>query len=261
MTNIRTNDSYSVGLAVKLQEHEVFPDLWIPDPLGKMFFSPLALPPDFWNSAMLKWRKTMKSRYKILAVLGLVFFVGMQTIAGAQGRGGGRGQGGPPAGNPSTGRQPTGVGVDRGINTSSEKSGGWADTGRGTASDSSNGRSDAGLERARLQRENARRANEELEDHPQMPTRLHTTANDLRSGYEAALLANPKLTFGQYVAATRLAANLGATRPAITTDAILAGLGGGKSIGRTLQDLGLSEQDSSAAKKQAEREIKEAKRR
>jgi hypothetical protein len=151
--------------------------------------------------------------------------------------------------------------VDRGISTSSDRSNGRSDTGRGTASNSSNGRSDAGIESARLQRENSKRADEELNDHPQMAARLHTTANDLRSGYQAALVINPKLTFGNYVAATRLGTHLGATHPNITREAILAGLANGKSIGRTLQDLGLSEQDANDAKKQADREIKEAKRR
>ena len=41
------------------------------------------------------------------------------------------------------------------------------------------------------------------------------------------------------VAATRLAANLGASHPNVTRDAILAGLASGRSIGQTLQDLGL----------------------
>ncbi len=201
----------------------------------------------------------MKNRFELLPILVLVLVVAIPISAEAQGRGGGRGQGGPPSGSPGRG-QPAGIGVDRGINTSSEMSNGRADTGRGKASDRSNGRSDAGLERARLQRENAQRANDELNDHPQMATRLHTSANKLRSGYQAALLTNPQLTFGNYVAATRLATNLGGRHPAITTNAILTSLAGGRSIGRTLQDLGLSERESKDAKKQVEREIKEAKR-
>ena len=196
----------------------------------------------------------------VILVLACVFLIKTPSSASAQGHGGGGGQGGPPVGGPGRG-QPTGVGVDRGINTSSDRSNGRSDTGRGTASNSSNGRSDAGIERARLQRENSKRADEELNDHPQMAARLHTTANDLRSGYQAALVINPKLTFGNYVAATRLGTHLGATHPNITREAILAGLANGKSIGRTLQDLGLSEQDANDAKKQADREIKEAKRR
>ena len=89
---------------------------------------------------------------------------------------------------------------------------------------------------------------------------LHTTANDLRDGYHAALAANPNLKFGQYVAATRLAANLGATHPNVTRAAILAGLAGGRSIGQTLQDLGLGSQEAKDAERRADREIKEGRR-
>jgi len=158
------------------------------------------------------------------------------------------------------GGPPSGVGVGRGINTSSDRSNGRADTGRSTASDRSNGRSDAGLDRARLQRENAQEANNELRNHPGMPANLHTTANDLRSGYQAALAANPNLKFGQYVAATRLAANLGGRFPDVTRAAILAGLANGQSIGQTLHDLGLSKPEAKNARKRAEQEIKTAKR-
>jgi hypothetical protein len=201
----------------------------------------------------------MQNAVKIITRVGLVLLLmaGLQVMASAQGRG--RGSSGPPAGNPGGG-PPSGVGVDRGIGTSSTNSSGRADTGRGTASDRSDGRSDAGLDRARLQKENSQQADKELRDHPGMAESLHTTANDLRSGYQAALLANPNLKFGQYVAATRLAANLGATNPNITTDAILAGLIAGKSIGQTLQDLGLSKQAAKDAQKRADQEIKNAKR-
>src|SRR6266849_4621512 len=171
----------------------------------------------------------MRNTLKMMAKLGLVFLLmaGLQVMASAQGRGRGGGGGGSSAGGRGGG-PPSGVGVDRGISTSSDRSNGRADSGRATASDRSNGRSDAGLERARLQRENARAADEELSDHPQMAARLHTTANDLRSGYQAALLTNPKLKFGQYVAATRVATNLGRTHPSITRAAILAGLAKGQ---------------------------------
>ena len=202
----------------------------------------------------------MKNSLRVITRLGFVLLLiaGLQAMASAQGRGRGAG-GGPPAGNPRGG-PPSGVGVDRGISTSSDRSNGRADTGRSTASDRSNGRSDSGLGRARLQRQNSQEADSELRDHPGMATSLHTTANDLRSGYHAALLANPNLKFGQYVAATRLAANLGARDPNITRNAILAGLAAGKSLGQTLQDLGLSKQEARDAEKHADREIKDAKR-
>jgi hypothetical protein len=93
-----------------------------------------------------------------------------------------------------------------------------------------------------------------------MAASLHTTANDLRSGYQAALATNPNLKFGQYVAATRIAKNLGPTHPNITTNAILAGLANGRSIGQTLHDLGMGKQQAKDLQKRADREIKEAKR-
>jgi len=93
-----------------------------------------------------------------------------------------------------------------------------------------------------------------------MAANLHTTANNLRSGYQAALAANPNLKFGQYVAARRLAGNLGARNPNITTNAILAGLAAGESIGQTLQNLGLSKQEAKDAQRRAEEDIKKAKR-
>ena len=196
----------------------------------------------------------MQTTLRLIARFGLVFVLmaGLQVIASAQGRGRGAGAG-RPAGPPSS------VGVDRGISTSSDRSNGRADTGRSTASNRSNGRSDAGLDRARLREQNSQQADKDLRDHPGMAANLHTTANDLRSGYRTALLANPNLKFGQYVAATRLAANLGARNPNITSNAILAGLAAGKSIGQTLQDLGLSKQAAKDAEKRADREIKDAK--
>ena len=207
----------------------------------------------------------MNRTLKSLAALAFacLFLIGTQSIAFSQGRGrgggGGHGQGSSGMGNPSAGR-PAGVGVDRGISTSSDRSDGRADNGRATASERSNGRSDQGIEHARLRRENALRAQEELRDHPQMAPRLKMSANDLRNGYQAALASNPELKFGQYVAATRLASNLGSRHPSVTRAAILSGLAEGKSIGRTLQDLGVSEREAKEAKKRAEEEIKAARK-
>jgi len=204
------------------------------------------------------WKEIMQSKLRnsTIVVVACAALIGAQAIVSAQGRGHGAG---PPAG--SGGGPPAGVGVDRGISKSAGRSDGRADVGRSTASDRSNGRSDAGLERARLQRENSQSANQELNDHPGLASALHTTANDLRAGYQAALLANPSLKFGQYIAATRLAENLGGSNSNITQAAILAGLADGKSLGQTLQDLGMSKRQASDARSQADREIKQAKRR
>jgi hypothetical protein len=171
------------------------------------------------------------------------------AFAQGKGRGGGRGSGG---------GQPTGARV--GLDRSSDASRGRADEGRGNASNRSDGRSDAGLERARLARENMNNANRELRRHPHIANDLHVNANDLRADYEAALAANPNLTFGQFVAATRLANNHGDRHPAITRAAILDGLARGDSLGRTLRNLGMGKDDANLAIKRADAEIKKSKR-
>ena len=187
----------------------------------------------------------------------LLCFVALSLTTAAYGQGkgggGGRGSGGGQGGGP-----PAGVGVDRGLGNASDRSNGRSDNGLGRASDRSNGRSDAGLDRARLAADNRRDADKELREHPGVAKTLHVNANDLRGGYQAALAVNPNLKFGQYVAATRLAQNLGSRFPNVTRANILAGLANGDSLGRTLRNLGLGSQEADAAKKQAEREIKEA---
>lgn len=191
----------------------------------------------------------------VYALLTALVAISLTTSAFAQGRGRGGGVGGG-SGAGHGGGPPAGTGVDRGLGNASASSNGRSDDGLGNASSRSNGRSDAGLERARLAGDNLHRADQDLREHPGIANTLHTNANDLRAGYQAALSTNPNLKFGQYVAATRLAQNLGSRFPAITRAAILAGLADGNSIGRTLQDLGLSSDEASEAKKRAEREIK-----
>ena len=193
-----------------------------------------------------------RSAYTVSLCL-LVLLLATGAFAQGKGRGGGGGRGSGKAGGP-----PSGKGVERGLGNSSSRSDGRADEGRGNASDKSKGRSDAGLERAR--QANLRRADDDLRDHPGLPRALKTNANDLRAGYQAALARDPDLSFGNYVAATRLSQNLGDRHPGITRDAILNGLASGRSMGRTLQDLGLSERDSREARRRVDDEIKKAKK-
>lgn len=190
-----------------------------------------------------------------VAVLCLLI-VGLATSLSAQGKG----QGGGNGGGRGSGGPPSGAGVDRGLGNASGRSGGRSDDGLANASTRSNGRSDDGLDRARRAQDNLRRADNDLNDHPGVPQTLHISANSLRSGYQAALATNPDLTFGNYVAATRLAQNLGTRFPNITRDNILAGLASGHSLGRTLQDLGLSSDESKDARKRVDEEIKQAKK-
>ena len=207
----------------------------------------------------------MKSFSLLMSIfLGMLLLFGIHTSASAQGRGRGAGGGGNPGrgvsmGNPGRGHDS--IGVERGIATSSERSRGRADEGRSTASENSRGRSDEGLTRARhasdeRRRENARDADRDLHKFQGIARKLNTTPEALRSQYAAALAANPDLKFGQFVAANVVASNLQSRHPNITTSAILEGLRSGRSLGQTLQDLGLSESEAKEAKRNAERQIK-----
>ncbi len=203
----------------------------------------------------------MKSKFTArLLYFGLVslFILGVCVNANAQGRG--RGGGGRPAGNPGMGGR-VGGGVDGGLGNASDRSNGRSDKGLGAASDKSGGRSDAGLDHARAASENAKAADKELRENPGLAKGMNMSANELRDGYKAALATNPNLKFGQYVAATRIAKNLGDRNPNITRDAILQGLAKGRSIGQTLQDLGLSSNEAKEAEKTADKQIKESKNR
>ena len=91
-------------------------------------------------------------------------------------------------------------------------------------------------------------------------TRLGTTPDALQSQYEAAKATNPKLTRGQFVAANMIAHNERSKNPAVTTQAILNGLQSGKSIGQTLQGLGMNQKDAEAAERQGRRDAAAAQR-
>ena len=88
--------------------------------------------------------------------------------------------------------------------------------------------------------------------------KLNTTPEALQNAFENARVANPKLSRGNFVAANVLADNLGAQHPNITTQAILSGLQSGKSMGRTLQSLGLSETEAKQARRAADYDTKAA---
>jgi hypothetical protein len=205
-----------------------------------------------------------KRFWQILNLVGialLVLALGAATaFAQGKGRGGGVGGGRGSGGGGGVGGPPAGVGVDRGLGNASTRSKGRSDDGLSNASEKSNGRSDAGHDRARMASSRLRDADKELREHPNMARALNMNANNLRSDYQAALALNPELKFGQFVAATRLGQNLGRRSPNITRNAILTGLASGRSIGQTLQDLGLNDDEADEARKRVEREIKAAKK-
>lgn len=205
----------------------------------------------------------MKTKHLIGLGLSLALVFLMVLDIDAQGRGGGRpagGGGGRPAG--VGGGPPTGVGVDRGLGNASTRSNGRSDDGLNTAATRSNGRSTSGLDRARLASQNANAMSDtELNRYRGLSKKLGTTPEQMRAAYQAALMQNPDLKYGQFVAANVVSDNLGGRFPAITSQAILSGLANGDSLGQTLRNLGMSKQQAKDAQRNADDEIKAAKKR
>jgi len=204
-------------------------------------------------------------KIKFLTIIAVALSFGLALDANAQGRGrggGGNGGGGRPAGVGSPSGVGGGGGVNHGLGTASSSSNGRSDDGLGNASTRSNGRSDTGLDRARLASINAKRMDDnELNRYRGLSRKLGTTPKDMRARYQAALLANPDLTYGNFVAANVIADNLHSRFPNVTADSILAGLANGDSIGETLRGLRLTKEQTKIAQRDAEDKINAAKRR
>jgi hypothetical protein len=101
----------------------------------------------------------------------------------------------------------------------------------------------------------------ELNRYRGLSKKLGTTPEDMRARYQAALLANPNLNYGNFVAANVIADNLGGRFPNVTSSNILAGLANGDSIGETLRNLRMTKEQAKIAQRDAEDKINAAKRR
>lgn len=207
------------------------------------------------------------------SVMAALLILGSQTDASAQGRRPGGVGGGPPVGRPGP---PPGIGgpgrggVDGGLGTASERSGGRSDRGIGTASERSGGRSDDGLGRAREANRNReigldsrRPSDEQMEANSDRYQALagrlgYGSAQEMRDAYDRV---SGSVRFGQFVAAHMIGQRLGATNSAITTDAILTRLQSGMNLGSALRDLGLASDEARQAEREARRALREAQRR
>ena len=205
----------------------------------------------------------IKSLTGVAISLALLFLMALDINAQGRGGGGNRGGGGGrPAG--VGGGPPTGVGVDRGLGNASIRSNGRSDEGMTRASTRSNGRSLNGIERARLARENANSMSDnDLNRYRGLSRKLGTTPEAMRAAYEAALIQNPDLKYGQFVAANVVADNLSGSQrfPTLTSSAILARMAEGDSLGEALRNLGMTKDQAKVAEQNAEDKIKAAKRR
>ena len=197
-------------------------------------------------------------------VAALALFCAMDNGYGqGRGRGGGNGGGNSGGGGrPAGAGQQGGMGVDHGLGTASSHSGGKSDDGLGNAATKSNGRSTTGLERARHAKATANAMTDtELNRYRGLSRKLGTTPEQMRAAYEAALIQNPNLNYGQFVAANVVADNHQGRFPNITSSAILAGLANGDSLGETLHNLGMTKEQSKIARRDAEDKINAAKKR
>jgi len=198
-------------------------------------------------------------KISLLAVFAAALLLCVATDSYAQGRGNGGGGGRPATAGPPSGAG--GGGINHGLGTASTNSNGRSDTGLGTASTRSNGRSTTGLDRARLASANANRMSDnELNRYRGLSRKLGTTPEEMRARYQAALLANPDLNYGNFVAANVIADNLNGRFPNVTSNNILAGLANGHSIGETLRNLRLTKEQAKIAQRDAEDKINAAKR-
>lgn len=192
----------------------------------------------------------------------LVVTCAIASFGQGRGRGGGGGNpgGGPPAGAGGGNGAGNGGGVSGGLGTASTHSGGRSDSGLGTANDRSNGRSMTGIERAQnAQTRSAHTSDTDLNRYRGISKKLDMTPEELRAAYQQALLTDPDLTFGQFVAANVVADNLNSRYPNVTTSAILSAMANGSSLGSALHSLGVPKDESKTAEQDAKTRMKNAK--
>ena len=98
----------------------------------------------------------------------------------------------------------------------------------------------------------------EMSKYRGISTKMGTTTDVWGQQYHDAYMANNNLKFGQFVTANVVADDLHSRYPNVTTEAILAGLRQGHSIGQTLQNLNVDAATAKSAEKNAERRIKDS---
>ncbi len=180
----------------------------------------------------------------VTMAIGLMFVLGADLNIFAQGQ----------SGNKSRARSTVNSGSQRPVNNQGSQT--------GNQSSQSVERRENRINRERESRRSSNIPNDkEIRRFGGIARKLGTTPESLRADYRAALEQNPDLNFGQFVSANVIADNLNATHPNVTVSAILNGLGDGKSLGGTLKSLGLSSSEVKEAKKEANRRMKENKRR
>lgn len=190
------------------------------------------------------------------AIIFAVFFVGAGSDIHAQGKGKGK---------PASPGSSSGGGSNRGVGNSDDRGKAGSPGAQNSSSDTSAGTGSGkggAADRTRIAKEKASKISDsELNRYRGVSKKIGTSPEKMRAYYESALLTNPNLKYGNFVAANVIADNMQDRHPGITSDAILAGLARGDSIGQTLQNLGLSKDEANRAKRRADDQIKVAKNR
>jgi len=180
----------------------------------------------------------MNIKFFAFVVAALLFCFAADSSAFAQGKGKGGGQGN------SAGKS---SGKSNGATTRSDNSSGKS---KGKSNDAasdmdvnSHGNGKGDEQRALHAKQKANKLTDhDLNRYKGLSKKLGTTPEEMRARYQAALLRNPDLTYGNFVSAHMAADNLGGRYPNVTSDAILIGLSRGRSLGQTLQDLKVAPQ-------------------
>jgi hypothetical protein len=173
------------------------------------------------------------------AVMLISLSVGSNALAQGKGKGGGQGQG------QGSGQ---GKGQGQGQGQGQSDSSGKGNSTTTTSSDSPGKSNDHGKgeeqKALHAHQKAAKLTDKDLNRYKGLSKKLGTTPEVMRARYEAALVNNPDLTYGNFVSAHMAADNLGDRYPNVTSDAILIGMSRGRSLGQTLQDLKVTPQHS-----------------
>ena len=187
-------------------------------------------------------------KIKVLAAFAaaVLFCLAANSNAVAQGRGGGNkgGGGGKPANAGQSGGQ--GNSGQSGNHGNSGNKGSKSDTGTtDVITSNDHGKPDKSaknIEKARAKA--ARLGDNELNRYKGLSKKLGTTPEEMRARYQAALIQNPNLTYGNFVSAHMVEDNLGDRYPGVNSGAILDRMAKGRSLGQAMQDLKVDPQYS-----------------
>jgi hypothetical protein len=184
----------------------------------------------------------MKFKFLTAFAAAFLFCVAADSNALGQGKGGGNKGGGKPAHAGQSGNH------GNSGNKGSKPDSGTTDV----ITSGDHGKPDKGAKNADKAAKNAEKAREkaarladkDLNRYKGLSKKLGTTPEEMRARYQAALLQNPNLTYGNFVSSHMVADNIGDRYPGVSSAAILDRMAKGRSLGQAMQDLKVEPQYS-----------------